>query len=54
MAHCQCEGIERCFGTERVAQELANYRKRGAAKTTRLLNVWCEIISGFYQSSRSV
>lgn len=37
MAHCQCEGIERCFGTERVTQELANYRKRGAAKATRLL-----------------
>src|SRR5579871_3423008 len=37
MAHCQCEGIERCFGTERVARELANYRKRGAAKATRLL-----------------
>ncbi|HEY7125765.1 MAG TPA: methyltransferase domain-containing protein [Ktedonobacterales bacterium] len=37
MSHCQCDGIERCFGTERVAQELANYRKRGAAKTTRLL-----------------
>ena len=37
MAHCQCEGIERCFGAERVVQELANYRKRGAARTTRLL-----------------
>jgi ubiquinone/menaquinone biosynthesis C-methylase UbiE len=37
MAHCQCEGIERCFGTERVTKELENYRKQGAAKTPRLL-----------------
>ena len=37
MAHCQCEGIEQRFGTERVTQELANYRKQGAARTTRLL-----------------
>jgi 2-polyprenyl-3-methyl-5-hydroxy-6-metoxy-1,4-benzoquinol methylase len=37
MSRCQCEGIERCFGTEQVTAELENYRKRGAAKTTRLL-----------------
>jgi len=37
MPHCQCEGIERRFGRERVTQELANYRQQGAAKTTRLL-----------------
>jgi 2-polyprenyl-3-methyl-5-hydroxy-6-metoxy-1,4-benzoquinol methylase len=37
MSHCQCDGIERCFGTERVTQELEQYRKRGAARTTRLL-----------------
>jgi magnesium-protoporphyrin O-methyltransferase len=37
MVHCQCEGIERRFSKERVAQELVNYRKQGVVKTTRLL-----------------
>src|SRR5262249_4126018 len=35
--HCQCEGIEQCFGTERVTKELQRYRHQGAIKSTRLL-----------------
>ncbi len=35
--HCQCDGIEYCFDRRRVANELAQYRKRGLAKSTRLL-----------------
>jgi hypothetical protein len=37
MAHCQCDGIERCFNVQGVTNELARYRQRGPAKTTRLL-----------------
>ncbi len=37
MPHCQCDGIERCFNTQRVTKELARYHRRGAAKNTRLL-----------------
>lgn len=37
MSRCQCDGIAQCFGTQRVMNELARYRKRGAAKSTRLL-----------------
>jgi magnesium-protoporphyrin O-methyltransferase len=37
MSHCQCEGIERRFDTERVTNELNQYRLHGMAKTTRLL-----------------
>src|SRR5215831_6333544 len=37
MSHCQCEGIERRFDTERVTNELNQYRQHGMAKTTRLL-----------------
>ena len=37
MSHCQCDGIESCFDTRHVTNELARYRKRGMAKTTRLL-----------------
>jgi len=37
MSHCQCEVIERCFDTERVRRELAEYRRHGAASATRLL-----------------
>ncbi|HEV8194411.1 MAG TPA: class I SAM-dependent methyltransferase [Ktedonobacterales bacterium] len=37
MPHCQCEGIERCFNPRRVTNELERYRKRGLAKSTRLL-----------------
>jgi SAM-dependent methyltransferase len=37
MSHFQCDGIERCFNTRRVTNELKRYRKRGMAKSTRLL-----------------
>ena len=37
MAHCQCEVIERRFDIQRVARQLTEYRKHGAAKATRLL-----------------
>jgi tRNA1(Val) A37 N6-methylase TrmN6 len=37
MSHCQCDGIERCFNTRRVTNELKRYRQRGMAKSTRLL-----------------
>ena len=37
MGHCQCDGIERCFDTQRVAYERALYHKHGPAKSTRLL-----------------
>jgi len=37
MSHCQCEVIERCFDSERVRRELAEYRRHGAASATRLL-----------------
>lgn len=37
MAHCQCDGIERCFDSQRVTSELERYRTRGPAKSTRLL-----------------
>jgi magnesium-protoporphyrin O-methyltransferase len=37
MPHCQCEGIERRFDTERVTNELNQYRLHGMAKTTRQL-----------------
>jgi len=37
MSHCQCDGIERCFNSQRVTKELAGYRQRGPAKNTRLL-----------------
>jgi hypothetical protein len=37
MSHCQCEVIERCFDTERVKRELAEYRRHGAASATHLL-----------------
>ncbi|HKB49345.1 MAG TPA: methyltransferase domain-containing protein, partial [Ktedonobacterales bacterium] len=37
MSHCQCDGIERCFNIQRVTKELTRYRRRGAAKNTRLL-----------------
>jgi SAM-dependent methyltransferase len=37
MSQCQCEGIERRFDTERVTNELNQYRLHGMAKTTRLL-----------------
>jgi magnesium-protoporphyrin O-methyltransferase len=34
---CQCQGIETCFNEKRVGKELARYRKKGPAKTTRML-----------------
>jgi hypothetical protein len=34
---CQCQGIEDLFNSQLVAKELAEYRKKGAGKTTRLL-----------------
>jgi hypothetical protein len=37
MSQCQCEGIERRFDTQRVTNELNQYRLHGMAKTTRLL-----------------
>jgi 2-polyprenyl-3-methyl-5-hydroxy-6-metoxy-1,4-benzoquinol methylase len=37
IAHCQCDGIERCFDTQHVAHERAHYHKHGPAKSTRLL-----------------
>jgi magnesium-protoporphyrin O-methyltransferase len=37
MSSCQCSGIERCFTPQRVTNELERYRKRGPAKSTRLL-----------------
>jgi 2-polyprenyl-3-methyl-5-hydroxy-6-metoxy-1,4-benzoquinol methylase len=37
MPHCQCDGIERRFDTQRVTNELNQYRLHGMAKTTRLL-----------------
>jgi SAM-dependent methyltransferase len=37
MTRCQCDGIERCFNPRRVTSELERYRKRGLAKSSRLL-----------------
>lgn len=37
MPSCQCQGIEQCFNASTVTQELARYRKKGAAKSTRRL-----------------
>jgi magnesium-protoporphyrin O-methyltransferase len=34
---CQCQGIESCFDRQLVVKELARYRRKGAAKTTRML-----------------
>ena len=34
---CQCEGIERQFGRKTAQWELRRFRKRGPAKTTRML-----------------
>jgi SAM-dependent methyltransferase len=34
---CQCQGIEELFDDRTVAQELADYRAKGPAKTTRWL-----------------
>jgi predicted TPR repeat methyltransferase len=34
---CHCEGLERCFNTQRVDRELADYRHHGAVPTTRRL-----------------
>jgi len=34
---CQCEGIERQFGRRTAQWELRRFRKRGPAKTTRML-----------------
>lgn len=37
MTNCQCEGIEACFNPKLAAQELNDYRKKGASKSTRRL-----------------
>ncbi len=37
MPHCQCEGIEQCFNSRRVTNDLESYRTRGLARSTRLL-----------------
>ncbi len=37
MVCCQCEGIESAFSEKRAARQLKNYRKKGAARTTRML-----------------
>lgn len=37
MPSCQCQGIEGCFNPRLVTRELERYRRRGAAKTTRML-----------------
>ena len=37
MPHCQCEGIEQCFDSQRATSELDEYRKHGLSKNTRLL-----------------
>lgn len=37
MPSCQCQGIEGCFNSRLVTRELADYRRRGARKTTRIL-----------------
>ena len=37
MSQCQCEDIEHRFDTQRVTNELNQYRLHGMAKTTRLL-----------------
>ncbi len=34
---CQCQGIEKIFDESYVAKELSHYRKKGPARTTRLL-----------------
>src|SRR6266498_2489628 len=34
---CQCQGLEEIFNEKTAVDELANYRKKGPAKTTRLL-----------------
>lgn len=35
--NCQCQGIEELFNQEHVDQDLADYRKKGPARTTRML-----------------
>ena len=37
MACCQCEGIERQFGSRTAERELKRFRRRGAKESTRLL-----------------
>jgi magnesium-protoporphyrin O-methyltransferase len=37
MSSCQCQGIEAEFNRREAARRLANYHKRGASGTTRLL-----------------
>lgn len=37
MPSCQCQGIEGCFNSRLVTRELADYRRRGPRKTTRIL-----------------
>jgi magnesium-protoporphyrin O-methyltransferase len=37
MPHCQCEGIEQCFNSRRVTNDLESYRTRGLARSSRLL-----------------
>ncbi len=39
LIHCQCDGIEDCFDTQRVTNEQARFCKRGMATSTRLLDV---------------
>ena len=34
---CQCQGLEETFSRDYVAGELKDYRRKGAAKTTRIL-----------------
>jgi len=34
---CQCQGIEAVFDPKHAAKELENYRKKGPARTTRML-----------------
>jgi SAM-dependent methyltransferase len=37
MAQCHCDGLERCFSSQRVERELSDFHQHGAVPTTRRL-----------------